>query len=474
MNSIQAQKRKVRGVPVYLLDYQDCFAALWNQALSGNSTEFDLGNGVSESVTVGSGDSGSRVIVLIVDEALPTGAPESVNRVSPRRYLSALVWAAVWRLRFPKGTAGIIVSQSVNGEELTLAKLVLPLLDREEHNVIQPGIVPGVLQVTDENNTAFFEGWIVGPVNLPTHAQLDALRALLQSGVNGDPENHHELANIAGALFLRHLANSYQTAVGHPVEWAIWRLLEALTCLLEGSLSKSAKQQWWTGATNQYLLLDDMSELWKPFLEGALLTGPNDIHAPLAGTGLRGGSGALSHLVSRLECFAEEPYTRRFLTLCDFVPTAPDTVAKLDCILFLDLRFFTRAQAGDSSLYHSRLRVIAKDLENSVLNSSIKPAWEMIPHDAHELGLLPRLLSLFDPTLPIVIFSSSNQRSIVADLEKCGNIITDFQKPIFRAVLGDATEYVDHIRHRFRSSMKKATRILKVRQSLRQLTQMKP
>jgi hypothetical protein len=44
---------------------------------------------------------------------------------------------------------------------------------------------------------------------------------------------------------------------------------------------------------------------------------------------------------------------------------------------------------------------------------------------------LPRLLALADPLLPIVIFSSSTQRTLADRLWPCGNIILDFAKPAF-------------------------------------------
>jgi hypothetical protein len=45
------------------------------------------------------------------------------------------------------------------------------------------------------------------------------------------------------------------------------------------------------------------------------------------------------------------------------------------------------------------------------------------------LTLLPRVLSLTDLSLPIVIFSSTGQREITERLKNYGNIITDFEKP---------------------------------------------
>jgi len=45
------------------------------------------------------------------------------------------------------------------------------------------------------------------------------------------------------------------------------------------------------------------------------------------------------------------------------------------------------------------------------------------------LTLLPRLMSLVDPSLPIVLFSSTGQREIVEALRPYGNIITAFEKP---------------------------------------------
>ena len=82
------------------------------------------------------------------------------------------------------------------------------------------------------------------------------------------------------------------------------------------------------------------------------------------------------------------------------------------------------------------------------------------------LTLLPRLIAQIDPSIPIIIFSSTGQRSIIDKFNDYANIITCFEKP---RVLGYRSDDAGLIRHNFETAIKQAMQFIKVRQRLRSI-----
>ena len=80
------------------------------------------------------------------------------------------------------------------------------------------------------------------------------------------------------------------------------------------------------------------------------------------------------------------------------------------------------------------------------------------------LTLLPRLIAQIDPSIPIIIFSSTGQRSIIDKFNDYANIITCFEKP---RVLGYRSDDAELIRHNFETAIKQAMQFIEVRQRLR-------
>ncbi len=70
------------------------------------------------------------------------------------------------------------------------------------------------------------------------------------------------------------------------------------------------------------------------------------------------------------------------------------------------------------------------------------------------LTLLPRLISLMDCSLPIVLFSSTGRREILEFLKPYGNIITTFEKPRLTAI--PDSEIAEHTAGRFRDAVEVA------------------
>jgi hypothetical protein len=120
-----------------------------------------------------------------------------------------------------------------------------------------------------------------------------------------------------------------------------------------------------------------------------------------------------------------------------------------DAILFLDLRLFNTRTSKEEMGFFGDLLNLAKQVEDNNANREDLP-WrgftstelqavancieqEKVEHDDYFIALtmLPRLIALVDPSLPIVLFSSTGQRRIVEALKDYGSIVTEFDKPRF-------------------------------------------
>ena len=474
--TVKTPPEQTGGECVLSIPYEENFALLWKDGLSGVPLSYD-DNGVSHVLESGLSNGSGYVFHLYDSFGLPDEGTisDAVWYTNPVEYLRALNWAAIWRLRFPESGMRVIVQRPTNDHSL-FRRLIEPLLDRIESDEFRPGVIPGILLVTDASQSSLISSWIEKPHVAPRedHASFPALRALLQASINTDPEGHHSLSNIAGAHLLRDAVPEVSgIAARHPVEMAMCRLVFAIAeSLTRDSQREIRGGSWWNCASDvPYVLIDDMAELWRPFLAGALgRADVADVHAPAVGNGSDGA--ALANLEAKMRRWAQEPYERRFMSLGDVFPEVePTHSGRTDFILFLDLRLFPGET--EEAAFVAKLRDIAELMKTSYATAAQRPPWPSIETsqmDLRGLNLLPRLLSLFDPTLPIVLFSSTDRKSIVEHLNDYPNIVTDFQKPVFRNALGDASDYLDQCRCRFASAMKRAEGILKTRVILEKLS----
>lgn len=105
-------------------------------------------------------------------------------------------------------------------------------------------------------------------------------------------------------------------------------------------------------------------------------------------------------------------------------------------ILLLDLRLWT--EDGQKRNFLAALKKVCDQLEVGQLrnkDSCFKKAYDAIQNEDTQdetatLVLLPLLLSYYDPSLPIVLFSSTHQRAVIEMVAHRPNIITDFSKPL--------------------------------------------
>lgn len=117
-------------------------------------------------------------------------------------------------------------------------------------------------------------------------------------------------------------------------------------------------------------------------------------------------------------------------------------------ILFIDLRLFSGADERNEISFIKKLVGLArrftaeasglawKGFDLSELDEIERWTELSVPDKSSAcyfkaLTLLPRLLSLADMSYPVVLFSSTGQRSIIEHLRPYANILTDFDKPRF-------------------------------------------
>jgi hypothetical protein len=143
-------------------------------------------------------------------------------------------------------------------------------------------------------------------------------------------------------------------------------------------------------------------------------------------------------------------------------------------VLLLDLRLWARVEERRTFLEHlvgicdhlgankindAELRLALNQarriLEEPDLSESARNGNAVSEIDA--LALLPLLLSHYDPSIPIVLFSSTHQRAILDAVGHRPNIITDFAKPIF-AGYGDDTN-PERLGYHLKTAITKAVKL---------------
>lgn len=269
----------------------------------------------------------------------------------------------------------------------------------------------------------------------------DLLATLLHAIIVSERVTHHAIANILGAAILENEANgslpldedgrSQVLEESMPLQHA---LLTLCKCIWRHGI-----KPWRTGAnkdpfgssllSGSVLLLDDMSEVWKPVLDAAL---PN---AKVDAVMCDEYPTFLKNLPTRLKSIKSEGLniTPHALTGNESFPDDEDF------ILFLDLRILPSGE--DWTKFYEHLALVALDLHESqdrlpwLGTRTERKSWKdwldqiVKGKELHPETLLAQLLSLLDPHLPIIIFSSSHSSDFSEPLAPFGNITTGFRKP---------------------------------------------
>ncbi|MEI6972484.1 MAG: hypothetical protein WCL44_13330, partial [bacterium] len=325
-------------------------------------------------------------------------------------------------------------------------------------------------------------------------AMADLLRSTLWVALTSEREGQHAVSNVLGAF--RMGAQFGRSTAGDWGDAYVLKLLKVCTDQ-KGTDGKRTGEKPWLHLSKRAkrcvraaVLIDDMADVWWRFVTDALgfesrtkavgapqpkgiflASKPDQFLQMLAG------------LPERLRLFSTSG--ARFLS-AEALLGAQRGVGP-DFVLFLDLRLFPGGMAQGGQDYLREIVSVAIE----VLDTDRHLAWlstgdkaklrkelevasfgaasdkKMPPQET----ILPRLLSLLDPTLPIIIFSSTHRSEWTEPFRAYGNIITSFRKPVL-AEIGQAwPDTVTGLRTDFVAALDKAAGILDARAAVRSVQQ---
>jgi hypothetical protein len=350
---------------------------------------------------------------------------------------------------------------------------------------MNPSPLPHVREINPIELKEFFCGLSApAPRVSPNEEDRLIVRTLWNSLLSGAKGGHHDIANIIGPSLL--LESMGHAGGGGPISSALRKLIG----VLRGSSGESgrAPERWldfaqinkWADAV---VLIDDLAEEgWRGFLTAALgieQEGSINVRVYLSPYDE---ADVESKYVLDIPAYIEERL--EWLESAGF-GDPPSLVPDAKCpLIFLDIRLFShRSWKEERDFYKSLLRLAERFAKQRVLAwpvdispAALKSLMQFLESDDSEressehhaaLSLLPLLLAIADPTLPIVLFSSTGRRRIIEPLIPCGNIIFDFEKP---GVTDDWRDSVDRARLGFKRAVNSALSLLQVRRYLHEVT----
>ncbi|MEM6915238.1 MAG: hypothetical protein AAF491_01635, partial [Verrucomicrobiota bacterium] len=166
----------------------------------------------------------------------------------------------------------------------------------------------------------------------------------------------------------------------------------------------------------------------------------------------------MKDLPERLQAVIRDP--QRSLNSGDLIPG--DRESTEDFVLFLDLRL----GLGDEfqrQLEQVGLELLSSDRKLPWLTDEARSAFKSeLEAGGTDETLLPRLIALLDPTLPVIIFSSTHRRELIEPFRDYGNLVTTFRKPVLTGMTEDWAEAVSDIHASFVNAVEEAVRILRM------------
>lgn len=493
----ESTTKQAAWTDMVLFDYRDpaTFSELWLRGLKDGWVEVD-----GERIELANQN---RTIVVTGNDP-PNGVFEparyGLTKVDFSSHFTASSWLAAFMLKWnweamaeegksPNRTGRAfpriaILDPRPAGSGASVAQ-ALQLIFSARNAAGQP-VVPGtsilngpslteICEWLSDNNKHYFDA----PSQPPgcSESVFALLRSTLWNDLISEREQHHALSNVIGAFLL-------QADGEHGIPDRSATELHAYLSVLLASCGVTWSAGWpgtgaWIGESlrekiDGVVLIDDMAEIWQRFLSVAWAGVPKGVHTAGVGrfTEAMEGSEAsrvgdsLTGLPKRLHDFLESRRAR--LTCGDLIPTEGNTAATTleHFVLFLDLRL------GLSDRFHQQLRKVG----NALLSSDRNLPWltaetrTMLLKDLESgettTTLLPRLLSLLDPTLPILIFSSTHRSELIDPFRDYGNIITTFRKPMLSSLNDDWTSIAGGLRADFAAAVERAAHILTVRRLL--------
>ena len=288
---------------------------------------------------------------------------------------------------------------------------------------------------------------------IPENTQIRETASLLrymwlpQVATQTKSSNPHVIANLVGPRVLLNAMGRKDHSPNNLLVSALDSLLVQLELIVSSS---SLPAPWirsseWKKHNDVFVLVDDMASVgWSEFVAAAFDLAPNELLTCSDISGQRCfGDSANKTMLQLLSESSEEQDDNPRLRVNKGLKIAGDRRA----ILLLDLRLFGNER---STLEMGLLRKLLSLAEGILPDMSLPwPGFAAEELKAMKtefsggsstgrdllLGLLPRLLSLVEPTLPIILFSSTGRRGILQPLNQYKNVVSYFEKPRFTGEL---------------------------------------
>lgn len=423
------------------------------------------------------------------------------------RYLTPLDWAVWSSLNNPIRTIpAMVIVQTHTADSFArpdnAGKFFAMFLDREISwlpnirffSAIEkesgPNLVHRILRYVTESHDEYSKG------------QLLLIKQIWQSFFlrPTQPSENHSLANILGAgwltgdfgtssakralsKFMRtlDLLPRESTSVPQQESSPIFKAIQAIrSCLnLKGGIRGEL----------QFVLVDDDSQLhgWSNFVANSL--GLSEIDLP---DGIS--KGKIGSIPARLKATDDARDLLKWLRIAidNKKPIEAETGKPCD-VIYLDLRLFERASLADEAKFF--LEIIALTRQARVAYASRPGDWPRVSEDELEqteawcelaissktaasrndalyidaLTLLPRLIAGIDPSLPIVLFSSTQRRRVTEAFRKFDGINSRFSKPSLQ--LGQTADSASRTLRSFEIATAEALEFVRARRLCRTLAE---
>jgi hypothetical protein len=263
-----------------------------------------------------------------------------------------------------------------------------------------------------------------------------------------DSASRHDVSNQIGAMIMR---------AGLPVtqrqEWVAYRpragRLEKNAALLVDRLASSTE----SSPPASDITLFPPQGLKNPpkimLVDDRYLDGYLDVLKAALASDVTGRLGVLSDDGSSLDSEATSQSSLFGMTLTNSLRLR--AFDNLD-VLFLDLRLWSKDSKREEATLNNYCLVAEKLCKEwnvsgderswphflPLLDQAMRARSQVGSH--RSLAMLPLIISGLDPSLPIILFSSTQHRSVIQAVRGCPNIITDFTKPYIGSDDADASE----------------------------------
>ena len=508
---------------IVILDYRDpvTFSDLWLNDLESPKASVDETQKVQRRIDL----SDSFKQYLIIGNDPPDGVFDTeipaLTGINFRSHFTATSWLAAWKVKFSP------TQQEKDKKKAFEANTRIAVIDPRESRYAQGAAraLQSILGARDVSGHSLVPGATV--LNAPGLANIcewlhdskrdtrtvakdtpdlrDLLKSTIWNELTSNREQHHALSNVLGAFLLSIQVGRGEMHPGDP--WTQDYLLALVQALgIDATLdqvrlkSHGGLQRWITPEQQKSIegvvLIDDMADLWGYFLRGA--TG-------FAGEGVFERNPARTYREC-LEVFGKDVFIKEMVALPGRLGAffesrrshllagdilGAESKLRENFVLFLDLRLFPTTEQGKlgeaEADFFKQLRDFGKILLGSKRNLPWTDAVERnaleneLDHWADQATrgqdrnlapretLLPRLIALLDPTLPIVVFSSTHRTELIEPFRGYGNIVTDFHKPVVSGLVGDWPRMVREMHAAFLATIERASRTMRARRACQRL-----